>query len=60
MPVLGTLPDDKRKLLGQYAAENSRYQTNLGRLSLYRTRAQNPNEPPEVIEEARREYARLK
>jgi hypothetical protein len=42
MPVLGTLPDDKRKLLGQYAAENSRYQTNLGRLSLYKTRAQNP------------------
>jgi hypothetical protein len=60
MPVLGTLPDDKRKLLGQYAAENSRYQTNLGRLSLYKTRAQNPNEPPEIQEEARKEYARLK
>ena len=60
MPVLGTLPDDKRKLIGQYAAENSRYQTNLGRLSLYKTRAQNPNEPPEVQEEARKEYARLK
>ena len=60
MPVLGTLPDDKRKLIGQYAAENSRYQTNLGRLSLYKTRAQNPNEPPEIQEEARKEYARLK
>lgn len=60
MPVLGTLPDDKRKLLGKYAAENSRYQTNLGRLSLYKTRAQNPNEPPEVQKEARKEYARLK
>lgn len=60
MPVLGTLPDDKRKLLGAYTAENSRYQTNLGKLSLYKTRAQNPNEPPEIIEEARKEYARLK
>lgn len=60
MPVLGTLPDEKRKLLGAYAAENSRYQTNLGRLSLYKTRVQNPNEPKEVRDEAIIEYNKLK
>lgn len=60
MPVLGTLPDDKRKLLGAYTAENSRYQTNLGRLSLYKTRAQNPNEPADVRAQALIEYNKLK
>jgi hypothetical protein len=60
MPVLGTLPDEKRKLLGAYAAENSRYQTNLGRLNLYKTRVQNPNEPKEVRDEAIIEYNKLK
>lgn len=60
MPVLGTLPDDKRKLLGAYVAENSRYQTNLGKLSLYKTRAQNPNEPADVRAQALIEYNKLK
>ena len=60
MPVLGTLPDDKRKLIGLYAAENSKYQTNLSRLDLFKTRAQNPQEPAEVRAEARAEYNKLK
>lgn len=60
MPVLGTLPDDKRKLLGAYVTENSRYQTNLGKLSLYKTRAQNPNEPADVRAQALIEYNKLK
>lgn len=60
MPVLGTLPDDKRKLIGLYAAENSKYQTNLSRLDLFKTRAQNPQEPADVRAEARAEYNKLK
>lgn len=60
MPVLGTLPDEKRKLLGKYAVENSKYQTSLGKLSLYKTRAQNPNEPADVRAQALAEYNKLK
>lgn len=60
MPVLGTLPDDKRKLIGLYAAENSKYQTNLSRLDLFKTKAQNPQEPADVRAEARAEYNKLK
>lgn len=60
MPVLGTLPDDKAKLVGLYVAENSKYQTNLSRLNLFKTRAQNPNEPADVRAEARDQYNKLK
>ena len=60
MAVLGTLPDDKRKLIGQYAAENSKYQTNLSRLDLFKTRAQNPQEPANIRAEALAEYNKLK
>jgi hypothetical protein len=59
MPVLGTLPTDKTKLIGLYVTENSKYQTSLGKLSLYKTRAQNPNEPPEVRAQAEKDFAAL-
>jgi hypothetical protein len=59
MPVLGTLPNDKMKLIGLYVTENSKYQTSLGKLSLYKTRAQNPNEPPEVRAQAEKDFAAL-
>lgn len=59
MPVLGTLPTDKTKLVGLYVTENSKYQTSLGKLSLYKTRAQNPNEPPEVRAQAEKDFAAL-
>jgi hypothetical protein len=59
MPVLGTLPNDKAKLVGLYVVENSKYQTSLGKLSLYKTRAQNPNEPPEVRAQAEKDFAAL-
>ena len=60
MPVLGTLPDDRKKLVGLYVAENSRYQTNLSRLDLFKTRAQNPNETPETRAQALKDYNALK
>jgi len=60
MPVLGTLPNDKMKLVGLYTSENSKYQTNLSRLDLFKTRAQNPNEPADVRANALEEYNRLK
>lgn len=60
MPVLGTLPNDKMKLVGLYTSENSKYQTNLSRLDLFKTRAQNPNEPADVRANALKEYNRIK
>ncbi len=59
MPVLGTLPTDKTKLIGLYVTENSKYQTSLGKLSLYKTRAQNPNEPAEVRAQAKKDFDAL-
>jgi hypothetical protein len=56
MPVLGTLPNDKAKLVGLYVAENSKYQTNLSRLNLFKTRAQNPKETPEVRAQAVKDF----
>jgi len=60
MPVLGTLPNNKLKLVGLYVNENAKYQTNLSRLDLFKTRAQNPNEPTEVRANALVEYNKLK
>jgi hypothetical protein len=60
MPVLGTLPNNKKKLIGLYINENAKYQTNLSRLDLFKTRAQNPNEPTEVRAKALVEYNKLK
>ena len=60
MPVLGTLPNSKVKLVGLYVNENAKYQTNLSRLDLFKTRAQNPNEPTEVRAKALVEYNKLK
>jgi hypothetical protein len=60
MPVLGTLPNNKLKLIGLYVNENAKYQTNLSRLDLFKTRAQNPNEPTEVRAKALVEYNKLK
>jgi hypothetical protein len=60
MPVLGTLPNDKKKLIGLYINENAKYQTNLSRLDLFKTRAQNPNESVEVRSKSLIEYNKLK
>jgi len=60
MTVLGTLPNNKLKLVGLYVNENAKYQTNLSRLDLFKTRAQNPNEPTEVRAKALVEYNKLK
>lgn len=59
MPVLGTLPDEKRKLLGLYANENAKYQTNLGRLDTSRRIAEDPKQSPERIAEARAKFEQL-
>jgi hypothetical protein len=56
MPVLGTLPNDKAKLVALYVTENSNYQTNLSRLSLFKTRAQNPKETPEFRAQAVKDF----
>jgi hypothetical protein len=59
MPVLGTLPNDKKKLVALYANENSNYQTNLGSRSVWKTIAQNPNESPERRAEAKIKFEAL-
>lgn len=59
MPVFGTLPDDKAKLLGLYAAENSKYQTNLSRLDVNKRIAQDPKESPERRAKAKAKFEKL-
>ena len=59
MPVLGTLPDDKAKLLGLYVNENSQYRTNLGSLNVQKRIAQDPNESPERRAAAKAKYEQL-
>ena len=56
MPVLGTLPNDKAKLVGLYVNENAKYQTNLSRLDLAKRIVQDPNESPERRAEFKIKY----
>lgn len=60
MPVLGTLPNDKKKLVGLYINENARYQTALSKLDTAKTIAQNPNESPERRAEFKAKYETYK
>jgi hypothetical protein len=60
MPVLGTLPNDKAKLVGLYISENSNYQTNLSRLDTAKRIAQDVNESPERRAEFKKKYDDLK
>jgi hypothetical protein len=60
MPVLGTLPNDKAKLVGLYISENANYQTNLSRLDVAKSIAQNINESPERRAEFKKKYDELK
>lgn len=60
MPVLGTLPNDKAKLVGLYVAENSKYQTNLSRLDVAKSIAQSVDESPERRAEFKKKYEDLK
>lgn len=59
MPVLGTLPDDKAKLVGLYISENSKYQTNLSRLDTQKRIAQDPNQSVERRAAAKAKYQEL-
>jgi hypothetical protein len=60
MPVLGTLPNDKAKLVGLYVNENAKYQTNLSRLDLAKRIVQDPNESPERRAEFKVKYEKYK
>jgi hypothetical protein len=60
MPVLGTLPNDKAKLVGLYVNENSRYQTALSQLDLAKRIVQDPNESPERRAEFKVKYEKFK
>jgi hypothetical protein len=60
MPVLGTLPNDKSKLVALYVNENSKYQTNLSRLDLAKRIVQDPNESPERRAEFKIKYDKYK
>ena len=60
MPLLGTLPNDKAKLVGLYISENSNYQTNLSRLDTAKRIAQDVNESPERRAEFKKKYDDLK
>jgi len=60
MPVLGTLPNDKKKLVALYINENSKYQTNLSRLDLAKRIVQDPNESPERRAEFKIKYENYK
>ena len=60
MPVLGTLPTEKSKLVALYVNENSRYQTNLSRLDLAKRIIQDPNESPERRAEFKVKYEKYK
>jgi hypothetical protein len=60
MPVLGTLPTEKSKLVALYVNENSKYQTNLSRLDLAKRIVQDPNESPERRAEFKIKYETYK
>ena len=60
MPVLGTLPTEKSKLVALYVNENAKYQTNLSRLDLAKRIAQDPNESPERRAEFKIKYDKYK
>jgi hypothetical protein len=60
MPVLGTLPTDRKKLFNLFVNENAKFQTNLGRLSVQERIAQDPRESEERRAEARKKYDSLK
>ena len=60
MPVLGTLPNDKAKLVALYVNENAKYQTNLSRLDLAKRIVQDPNESPERRAEFKIKYEKYK
>jgi len=59
MTVLGTLPNDKAKLVGLYVNENSKYQTNLSSLDVQKRIAQDVNESPERRAAAKAKYEEL-
>jgi len=60
MPVLGTIPNDRKKLAALWINENAKYQTNLGKLDVFERIAQNPNESAERRAEALAKYNSLK
>lgn len=60
MPALGTIPNDRMKLAALWINENAKYQTNLGKLSVWERIAQNPNESEERRAEARVKYKKIK
>ena len=60
MPVLGTLPNDKAKLVGLYVAENSKYQTLMSKVDVAKRIAQDVNESPERRAEFRQKYETAK
>jgi hypothetical protein len=60
MPVLGTLPTEKSKLVALYVNENAKYQTNLSRLDLAKRITQDPNESPERRAEFKIKYDKYK
>ena len=60
MPVLGTLPNDRKKLAALWINENSKYQTNLSRLDVSERIAQDPNESEERRAEALVKYEKAK
>jgi len=60
MPVLGTLPNDKAKLVALYVNENANYQTALGKLNVAKRIVQDPNESPERRAEFKIKYNKYK
>jgi hypothetical protein len=60
MPVLGTLPNDKAKLVALYVNENANYQTTLGKLNVAKRIVQDPNESPERRAEFKIKYNKYK
>jgi hypothetical protein len=60
MPVLGTLPNDRKKLAALWINENSKYQTNLSRLDVSERIAQDPNESEERRAEALVKFEKAK
>jgi hypothetical protein len=60
MPVLGTLPTEKSKLVALYVNENAKFQTNLSRLDLAKRIVQDPNESPERRAEFKIKYDKYK
>lgn len=60
MPVLGTLPNERKKLAALWINENSKYQTNLSRLDVSERIAQDPNESEERRAEALVKFEKAK